>query len=194
MLPRLAVFKTQFYLAGGTALALQIGHRTSVDFDFFTPQDFDTAQIYKILGETLEEANLLRTQEERNTLSIETSTGVKLSFLSYPYPLLDPLVSLEHIDLAALTDIGCMKFAAILSRSQQKDYVDLYVILQRVPLARFAELLPRKFSNFNVNLAFKSLVYLKDIEQNEFEFRNSFSVTEQEMAVFFEQKVKQYYG
>src|SRR6185369_10735777 len=90
MLPKLVIFKPQFYLAGGTALALQIGHRTSVDFDFFSQKDFSTAEVHQVLSDSLGETNLLRTQEERNTLSVETSGGVKLSFLSYPYPLLDP--------------------------------------------------------------------------------------------------------
>ena len=147
-----------------------------------------------MLCESLGETDLLRTQEERNTLSVETKDGIKLSFISFPYPLLESLISWEYIDLASITDIGCMKFAAILSRSVQKDYVDLYEILQQIPLGRFAEILPKKFPNFNTNLAFKSLVYLKDIESNEFDFCNGFNVTEKEMSTFFKQQIQKYYN
>jgi hypothetical protein len=184
------VFREQFYLAGGTALALHIGHRTSMDFDFFTPDAFDTAALYQRVADACGEKDLKKTQDEPNTLSVETIGGVKISFLHYPYELLESAIPTEHIRLASILDIGCMKFSAITSRNEEKDYIDLYGILQRIPLRRFVDVLPVKFPNFNVALALKSLVYTEDVIPSSYEFKNNFAVTLREAKTFFTAEIR----
>jgi Nucleotidyl transferase AbiEii toxin, Type IV TA system len=115
-----------YYLAGGTALALILGHRDSIDFDFFIPEPIDTALLYKKCEELFSEHKLLRTQEEPNTLGLLIDNEIRLSFMTYNYPLVTPLTATEYFSLASLTDIGCMKISAITSRNVYKDYVDLY--------------------------------------------------------------------
>ena len=127
LLPLLATFRERFYLAGGTALALQLGHRDSIDFDFFTQDSFDTAKLFAECETVFAGHTLQKIQEETSTLGILVD-GVQISFLGYPYPLVRPLIRDEHLSLASLEDIACMKCSAITSRSTLKDYVDLHVL------------------------------------------------------------------
>ena len=106
-------FLKKFYLAGGTALAVQIGHRLSVDLDFFSSDEFFVKKIrnaLRIIG-TLD----IRLEDE-DSLGVMIH-GVKMSFLRYPYPLLFPLVQWDsHGSLCDIRDIGCMKLDAIATR------------------------------------------------------------------------------
>lgn len=156
--------KEGFYLAGGTALALQIGHRDSVDFDFFTHGPFDTARLFERLLSAFVPTSVVKVQDERNTLSVIAAGNIKLSFMSYPYPLLRPLVTTEHLDLADMADIGCMKLSAITGRGTMKDYVDLYVILQRIPLHELLALCAVKLPQLDRALILKALVYFDDLD------------------------------
>lgn len=164
LLPTFASFKDDgFYLAGGTALALQIGHRDSVDFDFFKQASFDTQSLFERIRSHLQENTLLKTQESKDTLYVVINDEVRLSFMSFPYPLMMPLVETPSLSLAAIEDIGCMKLSAITGRSSLKDYVDLYFILGRVPLTKLLELLKKKMPSLDTLLVIKSLVYFEDI-------------------------------
>jgi len=134
-LPALGVAREEgFYLAGGTALALQLGHRDSVDFDFFKNDAFDTTLLFERLRENFTGLNVLKVQDEANTLSLVVSESIKLSFMQYPYPLLRPPINADHLDLADIADIGCMKLSAITGCGTMKDHVDLYFILKRISL------------------------------------------------------------
>jgi hypothetical protein len=117
-----------FYLAGGTALALHLGHRESVDFDFFRPESFDPRQL---LEELPAPPRVVVLQEARDTLTVDFR-GVKTSFFAYRHPLLKPL---EHgpltVSLASIPDIATMKLAAIAGRGSRKDFVDLYFICRQ---------------------------------------------------------------
>lgn len=154
-----------FYLAGGTALALQIGHRDSVDFDFFKPDPFDTKHFLDLLQQSFTGQEVVKVQDERDTLTVIVDTAIKLSFMSYPYPLLRPLVDAGPFDMADIHDIGCMKLSAITGRAAMKDYVDLYFILQRVPLPELLELCARKLPRLDRALILKSLVFFDDIAE-----------------------------
>jgi len=153
-----------FYLAGGTALALQIGHRDSVDFDFFKKEEFDTALLFEHLRELLPGTAVVKVQDERNTLGLVIAERIKLSFMRYPYPLLRPLVVAEHLDLADIADIGCMKLSAITGRGTMKDYVDLYFILQQIPLKELLALCAVKLPQLDRALILKALVFFDDLD------------------------------
>jgi hypothetical protein len=164
-LPALEVGRAEgFYLAGGTALALQIGHRDSVDFDFFKPDGFDTARLFERLKEEFSSSSLVKVQDERNTLGLIVSESIKLSFMSYPYDMLRPLVAADHLDLADIVDIGCMKLSAITGRGTMKDYVDLYFILQRIPMHELLALCALKLPTLDRALIMKALVYFDDLD------------------------------
>lgn len=161
LLPALGAFKEDFYLAGGTALALQIGHRVSVDFDFFTEKDFDAEELYERVRKAFGEA--VRTQESRNTLAVIVEDDVRISFMTYRYPLLGAWVETEHLRLASVPDIGCMKLGAIVSRSELKDYTDIFFILKNLSLTELLIKLSKKIPSLDQNLVLKALVSFDDI-------------------------------
>jgi hypothetical protein len=103
---------SDFYLAGNTAPALELGHRTSVNLDFFTEKPFDEANIIKNLARI---GRLEILQKERHSV-IGILEGVKFSFLGYPYPLLNPMLLSEGTSLASVENIACMKLDALASR------------------------------------------------------------------------------
>src|SRR3989344_4886743 len=135
ILTKLVAFKTQFYLGGGTALALQIGHRDSLDFDFFGPKEIDTKKLFARLKNNFKGYKILKIQEEADTLTVLVDDNVKISFFGYLYKLIDKIIEEESIRLASIKDIGCMKLSAITGRASSKDYIDLYYILQKTKLA-----------------------------------------------------------
>lgn len=168
ILPKLtSLHELGFYLAGGTALALQIGHRDSIDFDFFSPDSFDTTALFTKIEQQFSGHTILRLQDELNTLEIIIDGVIRLSFMTYQYPLIEPTVSAEYFDLASIVDIGCMKLSAITSRTAYKDYVDLYFILKETSLAELIKNLQVKLPTLDPSLALKSLVYFDDITPEE---------------------------
>lgn len=163
-LPALAWAREEgFYLAGGTALALQIGHRDSIDFDFFKEGGFDAEQLFDRLRAATD-LPIVKVQEERNTLGVVIDADIKVSFMRYPYSLLKPLLRADHMDLANLADIGCMKLSAITGRGTMKDYVDLYFILQRMPLQELLALCAVKLPQLDRGFILKALAYFDDLE------------------------------
>ncbi len=152
-----------FYLAGGTALALQIGHRKSADLDFFIQKFPDR----DILIQRLDPFSPKITQEAQGTLDV-TIDDVKTSFLEYKYPLLKNFVQYEGIKLASILDIACMKLSAISSRSTKKDFADLYFILKNHPLKTLLKSFDKKFNQVSYQKIhiLKSLTYFEDADQD----------------------------
>jgi len=153
-----------FYLAGGTGLALHLGHRESVDFDFFRLESFDPQWL---LAELPTPPPVKILQEAANTLTVEFRR-VKVSWFGYPQPLLQPLA---HDDLpfgvASVADIAAMKLAAIAGRGSRKDFVDLYVICRNCfPLREAFHYLQAKFTQQEYDLyhILRSLTYFADAE------------------------------
>lgn len=183
-------FKEHFYLAGGTGLALQLGHRDSMDFDFFTQNHIDTAKLFNELLEIFEGRQIVRTLEEKDSLNIVVDGEIKLSFLRYPYALLKECSDEENFKLASIEDIACMKLSAIVSRAMEKDFVDLYFIIQKIPLKSLLAMLAQKMPSLDVNLVLKSLVYFDDVMEEKIKFKHGFSVSMKELKRFFEAQVK----
>ena len=189
ILPAFAFLKEDFYLAGGTALALQIGHRDSVDFDFFCKKDIDTKKLFDLLKDKLGKHKILKTQDEINTLSILLDGDIKISFFAYKYELLNEIIKTNYLQIASLEDIACMKLSAITSRATNKDYIDLYYILQKIKLSDLLEKVNKKFSDLDINLILKSLTYFDDIQIQPIVFRNDNFVDFEEVKKTIEQKV-----
>lgn len=148
-----------FYLAGGTALALQIGHRKSIDLDFFT-HNFPNIETLKSL---ISSFNPKVTNENKNTLDVLID-GVKVTFLEYKYPDLNNMNEYSSFKLASVEDIACMKLSAISSRGSKKDYIDLYYILQKYDLKELFTLFEKKFMgvSYSKKHILRSLNYFED--------------------------------
>ena len=154
-----------FYLAGGTALALQIGHRRSVDLDFFSP-DLDIPSVVEPLRATLDKFSPILADSAWGNL-VFVAEQVRIGFYGYGYPLIEPYVRVEGVSLASLTDIGLMKLDALLARASRKDFHDLYAICQRMPLQSLLDVAQQKFSHvrdFQAQ-AVRHLVYFEHAEQ-----------------------------
>ncbi len=131
------------YLAGGTGLALQIGHRVSVDFDWFSGthplMGADRIRLLAALRASVpagEDVSVVR--EEDGTLAVRVA-GVDVSFFTYPYPVLAPPSVLLGLPLASLADIAAMKLSAIIGRGSRKDFIDLNALLHEHPLGCMAQ-------------------------------------------------------
>lgn len=156
----------QFYLAGGTALALQLGHRLSYDLDFFTEQDFSEQKLIETLGR-LGEFSIDHRAEDTLLGSLN---GARISFFWYRHPLLFPPVSFLDVRLADIRDIAAMKLDAIQSRGKKRDFIDLWAIMHHgVTLEELFELFEKKYAGvaYNKQHILKSLVFFVDAEQDE---------------------------
>ena len=125
-----AAAQRDFYLAGGTAIALQLGHRRSIDFDWFL--EGRLGDPLRLAGEIRDEGIPFQSgQIARGTL-YGSLYDVRVSFLEFHYPMLDPLVTWPDYGcrLAGLRDLACMKLSAITQRGSRKDFVDLYALGQ----------------------------------------------------------------
>jgi hypothetical protein len=152
-----------FYLAGGTALALHFGHRTSVDLDFFSQQSFNEEELLQKIQRTRE---FLLVAKDRETLHTHIK-GTKVTFLGYAYPLLYPLDLFLGIQVADPRDIAGMKISAIAGRGTRRDFVDLFIASQQYGLANLMEAFKTKFAEAHYNLihVLKSLTFFEDAEK-----------------------------
>ena len=168
VLRQLAPFAARegFHLAGGTALALRLGHRQSIDFDWFRRQPIaEPLQLAAELRGAVTAAGDVETA--RGTLHASVA-GVKVSFFEYPYPLLLPLQTWEPFGcpLASLEDLASMKVAAVSQRGARKDFIDLYALLQAgLALPELLALYRRRFQVQEVGHVLASLTYFDDAEQ-----------------------------
>ena len=134
-----------FYLAGGTALALQLGHRVSVDLDFFSPTE-DIPTMRPRLDEALRVFSGILADSSWGNLSYLVN-NVRVGFYGYGYPLVARQIEKEGLRLAAIEDIALMKLDALLSRAARKDFYDLYFICQKIPLRQLLSLAPQKYQS-----------------------------------------------
>jgi hypothetical protein len=155
-----------FYLAGGTGLALQIGHRRSVDLDFFSPAHSDIPSLLEPLRKVLAPFSAELADSAWGNL-VFLANGVRLRFYGYGYEQVAPPGEAEGIALASLADIGLMKLDALLGRASRKDFHNLYAICQRISLQELLALAPRKYPavrDFAAQAA-RHVVYFERAEQ-----------------------------
>ncbi|MBU1717946.1 MAG: nucleotidyl transferase AbiEii/AbiGii toxin family protein, partial [Bacteroidetes bacterium] len=149
-----------FNLAGGTALALQYGHRISVDLDFFGPNPIRKDGLIDLLR-PLGEIKLLT--QSKNIL-IFMIGGVKVDFVSYSYPRISDVVHIENVRMYGLPDIAAMKLSAIAGRGRKRDFVDLYFLLKKFTLSDLMCYYLEKFKDGSEMLIVKSLLYFEDAD------------------------------
>ena len=148
-------------LVGGTALALQLGHRESVDIDLFGRLEIADEKLKDILspiGHT-EEINISRSIKQLYV------NNVKLDIVNYRYPWLDPVVEMEGIRMASIRDIAAMKLSAITQRGSKKDFIDLYFLLQHFKITEMMTFYNKKITDGNEWLVHRSLSFFDDADQ-----------------------------
>ncbi len=154
----------RFYLAGGTALSLQLGHRLSVDLDFFSPTE-DIPTIRPALENALASFNATLADSAWGNL-VYLAKNIRVGFYGYGYPLVAPMVEDASARLASVEDIALMKLDALLARAARKDFYDLYFICRRIPLRHLFDLAPQKYPSvrdFEAQTV-KRLVYFQNAE------------------------------
>ncbi len=158
------------HLVGGTALALHLGHRISVDLDLFTMDIFDTEPILLELRHSFE-LNIVE-QKEQNILNLELKgkdssyQKVKVDLIRYNYPLLREIQTVDGIRLLHIEDIIPMKMSALANRGSKKDFFDMYEILKHYDLKEMFELFKSKFPDVGYFHIIKSLTYFDDAEDD----------------------------
>lgn len=156
-----------FFLVGGTALALQLGHRVSIDLDLFTQRDFDTKNLSFKLEKEFETSDII---EEKNTLNLniihpkKSNNIIKIDLIKYSYPLLNPILEIEGIRMLSVEDIIPMKLSAIAGRGSKKDFYDIFYLLKSYSFEEMVGLFKKKFPNTNEFHVLKSLSYFEDAE------------------------------
>jgi hypothetical protein len=159
---------SKFYLAGGTALALQLGHRISHALDFFSTSNTLGRAERSALARRLQNIAPTTIKSEQDEQLYATIMGVEVSFIYQHHPLLFPLREVHGLYLAQPTDIGLLKLSAIKDRGTRRDFVDLYCLRKIAPLKTLFRLLPQKYydrPDFTVHLAY-ALQYFVDAEND----------------------------
>lgn len=149
-----------YYLAGGTALALQIGHRLSIDLDFFgkIPVDYD-----ELLKQSKEFGTIQVIDREDKHLEFSLN-NVKIDVVNYDFKLIKPLKKVDYLKLASMEDIAAMKISAIEGRGTKKDFYDLYFLLESYSLKEILNFAKAKFPEANMLNIARSLVDFTDAE------------------------------
>ena len=165
LLPLIKQFSNKFYLVGGTAIALQLGHRRSIDFDLFTAKKFNSRIIRDQIRQKYKIDNILVERSGELTL---ISNAVKLTFYRYPFKISYPKQFKKIIYLPSLLTLSAMKAFALGRRAKWKDYVDLYFIFKKYSLQEVVRESKKIFGQeFNERLFRIQLAYYKDINYSE---------------------------
>ena len=138
-------FSRRFYLAGGTALALRLGHRVSVDLDFFSETDELLDDSRAEIVAALRKRRVVRVLEDVVGNLVLEIEGHRVGFFGYSYALLEPPDEIAGVRVAGLTDVGLMKLDAIADRGARKDFYDTYFISRQLPLDRLLDQSPIKY-------------------------------------------------
>jgi len=157
---------TSFGLGGGTALALQIGHRISVDLDFFTSESFDSEELIRSLEMTLKINQVTSNVNSVNCYISQDGVNIKVDFLKHGYPMLEPLKKENGMRLFSLQDISAMKLNAIANRGAKKDFYDIYSLLNHYSMSEMIEFFELKYPSVNSFSVVKSLLYFKDADHD----------------------------
>jgi Nucleotidyl transferase AbiEii toxin, Type IV TA system len=151
-----------FYLVGGTALALQLNHRNSIDIDLFTANEIQNDKIIDYVSSQISRFDVL--YNFRNTV-IGYVNKVKVDFITHNYPLINSPVTEEGITFLSLQDIAAMKLNAISNSGKRlKDFIDVYYLLEHFSLNEMIEFYSIKYPKFNPLIALRAVGYFEDID------------------------------
>lgn len=152
-----------FVLVGGTSLALQEGHRKSIDIDMFGAGEIDDFEFTSVLNTWGSTVILKKSQN----IIIYSVNGIKVDFVNYKYPWLSDILENDGIRMASKKDIAAMKLNAILGRGSKKDFIDMYVLLQTFTFEEMIGFYNQKYHDGSEFLLLKSLTYFDDADAEE---------------------------
>ncbi len=185
LLPFIKLFLSNFYLVGGTAIALHLGHRRSIDFDLFTDNIFDPM---KIRNKIMQDKTINHTFSQGTGELTVLIDKVKITFFHYPFIIQRNIMFEQTLKLPDLITLGAMKAFALGRRAKWKDYIDLYFIFQK---HSFQELIVKTNSifkaEFNEKLFRTQLSYFDDIDYSEqIEYMDGFEKNDENIKQFLE--------
>jgi hypothetical protein len=149
-------------LAGGTSLALQYGHRKSIDLDLFGKLEIGSDELIDVL-KTVGEVKVIKDSKRIHTYTID---GIKTDIVEYNYPWIDDVLVYDGLSLASDKDIAAMKLNAVSGRGTKKDFIDVFFLLKRMDLSAMIELFEKKYNDGSIYLVLRSLVYFDDAEED----------------------------
>lgn len=151
---------SDFNLVGGTALALQKGHRNSIDIDLFGNAEIKP----ELFIEKLTELGQVKVTQSTKNILITKINDIKVDFVSYNYPLLSEKVFIDNIRMLSTKDIAAMKLNAIAGRGSKKDFIDLYFLLNEFSIKEMLSFYEKKYNDGSVFMVQKSLTYFEDAD------------------------------
>lgn len=152
----------EFYLVGGTALALQLGHRNSIDIDLFTRNEFLPADLLSLLSANF---SIESTYSNNRGTLLSNVNNIKVDFIRHDYPLVLPPITEEDITFLSKEDIAAMKLNAISNSGKRlKDFIDVYFLLEYFSLQEMIDFYIIKYPNFNPLIPLKAINYFDDID------------------------------
>lgn len=181
---------SDFYLAGGTGLALQLGHRISIDFDLFWEKYIPKDLLEKV-RKVFKNAKIKVVVNHSEQLTV-TISGINLTFARYPFPVISKFINYQGIRILPALEIATMKAYALGRRATLKDYVDLYFVLKEKvgTLEKIITISKKKYGkDFDPRLFLEQLIYSKDIEDIEIQFLKE-KVNKLKIEKFFEKEIK----
>ncbi len=151
-----------YRLVGGTSLALQYGHRCSIDLDFFGQPEIDADELLVVL----QKYGTVQALKVTPNIKIYLLNGVKVDFVNYSYPWIDEAVVEEGFRLASPRDIAAMKINALEGRGTRKDFIDVHELLKHFSLAQILDFYKQKYPEHSIFRAIMSMSYFDDAELN----------------------------
>ena len=144
-------------------MALQLGHRNSIDIDLFVQNDFNVDDIVNLLVTKYEIQEIFR---RKNTI-ISLVNNIKTDFMKHDYPFILPPITEEGITFLSKEDIAAMKFHVIIQSGRRlKDFIDIYYLLQHFSMQQMVEFFTTKYSYSNAMIAMKAVNYFDEIDEN----------------------------
>lgn len=194
LLGKLIPYCQDYILGGGTALALQLNHRKSYDFDFFSPHKIPKNLLEK-LASTISIGNV--SIDSTDELTFFTKNGVKITFLHYPFGYLFPIETLENgLRIFEIKDIAIKKAYTIGRRGEYRDYFDLYMILKNnyMDLSELIEAAKKIYGSvFDEKIFLTQLIYFDDLRNFDIiPIHKSSLPAPEEVKRFFENLIKNY--
>lgn len=165
LLKKLDFLGDDIYLSGGTALALQLGHRTSLDFDFYSKTEFNSEILISKFQDKFKK-NIVVDRIAKGTIILTVNT-VSFSLFHYPYKLIGKVIDLEKIKMASIQDATAMKLIAIAMRGKRRDFIDVYYLLKKYSLKELLNFAKEKYPAFEELMILKGLIFFDDAEDED---------------------------
>ncbi len=179
-----------FFLVGGTALALQFGHRVTVDLYLFTISEFDKDELLYLLKKEFD----VIVEVVSPSIFITRINGVKVDFVHFRYKIIFPELNIEGIRMLDIRDIAPMKLDAITKRGSKKDFFDMFYLLKKISLTEILDLYKGKFEAHEIFHVIKSLTYFDDAEDEPYPILFDKTDTWHKVKTTMEKEVRKHYS